>query len=338
MEKTLKLGLIGAGRIGKLHAQNLKGFSNCEIKTILDVHLGPAQKLATKLSIPNVTSNPQDIFNDSEIDAVIICSSTDTHADFIEMAAKAQKQIFCEKPIALDENRIIQCLKTVKESGSTLQIGFNRRFDPSFKRVADLVKDEKIGRPHLIKISSRDPEPPPIEYVKVSGGIFMDMTIHDFDMARYLTGEEVVEIYALGSNLIDPKIKEAGDIDTAVITLKFNSGAICTIDNSRQAVYGYDQRIEVFGEKGCLSAENPRINEVQFWGRESSTTDPIPFFFLERYMESYRRELEHFIDCTLHKKPPMVGGIDGLRAAELGLAAKRSLESGKPERVNPCKI
>ncbi|MBZ4644512.1 MAG: iolG, partial [Clostridia bacterium] len=257
MSKKIKVGVIGAGRIGKIHAQSVTyHIPEAEVKTIADVYADKIKDWAHSLGIENVTNDYHDILNDPEIDAVLICSSTDTHSQITIEAAKAGKHIFCEKPIDYDLDRIHAALKAVEEAGVKFQVGFNRRFDHNFKQVRELIKAGKIGEPHIIKITSRDPEPPPVEYVKVSGGIFLDMTIHDFDMARYLSGSEVEEVYAQGAVLVDPAIGEAGDVDTAVITLKFKNGAIGIIDNSRKAVYGYDQRVEVFGSKGCVTVSN----------------------------------------------------------------------------------
>ncbi|MCL6560712.1 MAG: inositol 2-dehydrogenase, partial [Firmicutes bacterium] len=257
MEKKIKLGIIGAGRIGKLHAENVAyNIGYVEIKAIADVFADKVKDWAHGLGIKNVYADYKEILNDPEIDAVMVCSSTDTHSQITIEAANAGKHIFCEKPIDLNLDKVNAALEAVKKAGVKFQVGFNRRFDHNFRQVRELVKAGKIGDPHIIKITSRDPAPPPIEYVKVSGGIFLDMTIHDFDMARYLMGSEVTEVYAVGAVLVDPKIGEAGDIDTAVITLRFANGAIGTIDNSRRAVYGYDQRAEVLGSAGMVMTAN----------------------------------------------------------------------------------
>jgi myo-inositol 2-dehydrogenase/D-chiro-inositol 1-dehydrogenase len=251
MTTKVNVGLIGAGRIGRVHAETLSHrIPAAKLLAVADVIADYAHSCAADYQIPIVANNPQEIFSNPDIDAVIICSSTNTHAQFIAEAAVAGKHIFCEKPIALDLGKIDTALAAVEQAGVKLQIGFNRRFDPNFKAARDMVAQGKIGNPHLVRITSRDPEPPPIEYIKVSGGLFMDMTIHDFDMARYLVDSEVEELYVAGGVMIDPAIGEAGDVDTAVITLRYTNGVIGTIDNSRQAVYGYDQRIEIFGSDG----------------------------------------------------------------------------------------
>ena len=333
--KPLKVGIIGAGRIGRLHAENLvRRVPGAEVVAIADVVEEAAQRCAQKLGIPRAYGDPTPILEDSEINAVLICSSTDTHARFIEQAARAGKHIFCEKPIALDLEEIDRALDAVKKAGVFLQVGFNRRFDPSFSAAKEAVAAGKIGRPHLLKITSRDPTPPPIEYIKVSGGIFLDMTIHDFDMARFLMGEEVVEVYAAGAVLVDERIGEAGDIDTAVVTLRFASGALGVIDNSRRAVYGYDQRVEVFGERGMVRVENPKPHQAVVSNAEGDHGPPLLHFFVERYTDSYVRELSAFIEAIQKGEEPPVTGRDGKIPVVMGYAAKRSLEEGRPVRLS----
>jgi myo-inositol 2-dehydrogenase/D-chiro-inositol 1-dehydrogenase len=265
---------------------------------------------------------------------VLICSSTDTHAQFIEEAAQAGKQIFCEKPIALDLGQIDHALAAVDRAGVKLQIGFNRRFDPNFARVREVVATGQIGEPHLLRITSRDPAPPPLAYVKVSGGIFLDMTIHDFDMARFLMGSEVEEIYAAGGVLVDPEIGQAGDIDTTIITLHFANGALGTIDNSRQAVYGYDQRVEVFGSGGCVTADNNYPNTATISDARRVHRDLPLNFFMERYVESYVAEMKAFVACVVNDTPPPVTGLDGRIPVVMGYAAKRSLAEGRPVKLD----
>ena len=257
MGKAITVGLVGAGRIGRLHAENLAyRIPEAELVAVSDIFVEAAESVAADLQIPAAYQDHRRLLEDESIQAVLICSSTDTHAQIMEEAAEAGKQIFCEKPIALDLGRIDQALDAVDQAGVKLQVGFNRRFDPNFRRAQEIVAAGEIGEPHLLRITSRDPEPPPVEYVKLSGGIFLDMTIHDFDMARFLMGSEVEEIYAAGGVLVDPEIGRAGDIDTAIVTLYFANGALGTIDNSRQAVYGYDQRVEVFGSGGMVAVSN----------------------------------------------------------------------------------
>lgn len=332
--KKIILGVIGAGRIGKLHTENiLHNISYVEIKTISDLYADKIKDWAYGLGIKNVCADYKEILNDPEIDAVMICSSTDTHSQITIEAARAGKHIFCEKPIDYDLDRIHAALNEVKKAGVKFQVGFNRRFDHNFKKVRDLVQEGKIGEPHIIKITSRDPEPPPVEYVKVSGGIFLDMAIHDFDMARYLSGSEVTEVYTAGAVLVDPAIGEAGDVDTAVITLKFANGAIGVIDNSRKAAYGYDQRVEVFGSKGCVVVSNDTPNSTVLSTAEGVFSEKPKYFFLERYKDSFIDELKEFFNCIINDKQPSVSGIDGLKPVLIGLAAKESQKTGKPVLV-----
>ena len=265
MNGKLRIGVIGAGRIGKLHSNNLANrVPNAQLMCISDVYEPAAKAQAEKLGIA-YTTDYHDILNDPAIDAVFICSSTDTHSPISIEAAKAGKHIFCEKPIDHDLDKIKAVLEEVKKAGVKYQVGFNRRFDRNFKHVHDVVKNGGIGDVQIVKVTSRDPEAPPISYVKVSGGIFVDMTIHDFDMVRYLSGSEVEEVSTFGACLVDPEIGKAGDVDTCIINLKFANGALGVIDNSRQAVYGYDQRIEVFGSKGMISAENETPNNTTYY-------------------------------------------------------------------------
>jgi len=334
MEKKIKLGIIGAGRIGKLHAENvLFNINYVEVKAIADIYADKIKDWAYGLGIKNVYTDYKEILKDPEIDAVMICSSTDTHSQITIEAANAGKHIFCEKPIDFDLDRIHQALDAVKKAGVKFQVGFNRRFDHNFKKVRELVREGKIGEPHIIKITSRDPQPPPIEYVKVSGGIFLDMTIHDFDMARYLSGSEVVEVYTNAAVLVDPAIGEAGDVDTAIITLKFANGAIGVIDNSRRAAYGYDQRVEVFGSKGCVTVSNDTPSSAVLSTEEGVFSDKPKYFFLERYKDSFVEEVKEFFDSILNNKETPVTGIDGLKPVLIGLAAKKSYETGKPVKV-----
>jgi myo-inositol 2-dehydrogenase/D-chiro-inositol 1-dehydrogenase len=337
--KKLKLGVIGAGRIGRVHSENITfRIPNAEVTVISDVRVESAKKAAEDFQIPKAVEDYHEILQAKDVDAVLICSSTDTHSKITQEAAAAGKHIFCEKPVDLSLDKIHAALNAVKKSGVKFQVGFNRRFDPNFKRVGDLVRAEKIGVPHLVRITSRDPGPPPPEYVKVSGGIFLDMTIHDFDMARYIINDEVEEIYAVGQNLIDPEIKKAGDVDTAVTTLKYKSGAICTIDNSRKAVYGYDQRLEVFGSRGCLVASNNTSTNTQLWDDQAQKSELPLFFFLERYTESFCAEMREFVDCVLNDKQPSVSGIDGLKSVELGLAALKSHRENRPVKLSEVSL
>ena len=335
MTQKINVGLIGAGRIGRVHAEHLAyRVPGANLVAVADVFVEAAKKVAADFQIPDAYQDHRRIMEDETIEAIIICSSTDTHAQMIEEAAAAGKHIFCEKPIDHDLSKIDHVLASVKESGVKLQIGFNRRFDPSFRRVREIVASGEIGVPHILRITSRDPGPPPIEYIKVSGGIFLDMTIHDFDMARFLIGGEVVEIYAVGGVMVDPQIGEAGDIDTAIITLRFENGVIGTIDNSRKAVYGYDQRVEVFGSKGVVVISN-NTPDTAVVSNASGIHAPLPlFFFIERYTEAYVAEMKEFVECIQQDTTPPVTGIDGRIPVVMGYAAKKSYRENRPVRMS----
>ncbi len=339
MIHKVNVGLIGAGRIGRVHAENLAyRLPAANLLMVADIMKASAEKCAADYQIPTIAKNPQIIFDDNNIEAVIICSSTNTHAQFISQAAEAGKHIFCEKPIALDLKKIDEALQAVKQAGVKLQIGFNRRFDPNFKHVRELVANGKIGNPHLVRITSRDPAPPPIAYIKVSGGIFMDMTIHDFDMARYLLADEVEEIYAAGGVLVDPAIGEAGDLDTAVITLRYKNGAIGSIDNSRRAVYGYDQRVEVFGSEGGVLVSNNRPHNAIYSNAQAVNTALPFYFFLERYTEAYLAEMQAFIEAIQQDTPPLVSGIDGRIPVVMGQAAWLSYKENRPVKLSEVEM
>lgn len=276
----------------------------------------------------------KEILNDPEINGVLVCSSTDTHSKISIEALRAGKHVFCEKPIDHDINRIKEVLDEVKKSNLKFQVGFNRRFDHNFKTIKDTVKSGKIGDPHIIKITSRDPEAPPAEYVKVSGGIFLDMSIHDFDMIRYLSGSEVEEVYALGNVLVDEKIGEAGDVDTAIITLKLANGALGVIDNSRKAVYGYDQRAEVFGSKGSVAVTNDTNSTAIVSTEEGIISEKPLYFFLERYMQSFADEIKEFVSAIENDEDVPVNALDGLNSVLIGLAATKSLKEGRPVKIS----
>jgi len=335
MERNINVGLIGTGRIGRLHAENLAyRIPEAKLVAVADIFVEAAEKVAADLQIPAAYQDHRRIMEDQSIDAVVICSSTDTHAQMMEEAAAAGKHIFCEKPIALDLGAIDQALAAVEQAGVKLQIGFNRRFDPNFRRAREVVESGKIGTPHILRISSRDPAPPPITYVKVSGGIFLDMTIHDFDMARFLIDSEVDEIFAAGGVMVDPAIGEAGDIDTAVITLRYENGVIGTIDNSRKAVYGYDQRVEVFGSEGMVVVSN-NTPDTAVVSDATGVHSSLPlFFFVERYTEAYIAELRAFVECVLQDKAPPVTGIDGRVPVVMGYAAQKSYQENRPVKLS----
>ena len=330
MEREVNLGVIGLGRIGKLHVQNIMSqVTGVKLMGISDVLEEALQDTARKFSVSLAKQDYRYLLDKKQIDAVVICTSTDTHAKIISEAAQAGKHIFCEKPIAHDMSEIDKALKAVNESRVKFQIGFNRRFDPSFKKAKEMIKTGKIGEPHIVRVTSRDPAPPPMEYIKVSGGIFLDMMIHDFDMIRYLLDEDVKELIAVGSCLVNPEMSKYNDIDTAIVTFQYRNGAWGTIDNSRQAVYGYDQRIEIFGSKGCIKVGNKKPTEVFLSGIEDTRSDKPVYFFLERYNESYIEEIKHFIQCIKENKEPSVTGHDGKMAVVMGYAAKESLNKRK---------
>jgi myo-inositol 2-dehydrogenase/D-chiro-inositol 1-dehydrogenase len=326
----ITIGVVGAGRIGKLHADNLLAMPSVRLKSIADPYLDP-DEWSSRGVVP--TLEPADIFNDPEVEAVLICSPTPTHAEFTEIAAMAGKHIFCEKPIALDPDRIRTTLEVVETAGVKLQVGFNRRFDPTFARVRKAVVDGEIGDVHLVKVVARDPSPPPPEYVADSGGMFLDMTIHDFDMVRFLSGSEVEEVQAFGAVLVDPAIGEAGDVDTAVVTLKLANGALAVIENSRKAVFGYDQRLEVFGSKGGVEAYNEAPCQVRLRTADGIRAENPLYFFLERYQRSFVVELEAFLASIRDDREPPVGGRDGLMSVLIGLAAAQSMVENRPVKV-----
>lgn len=325
----MKLVVLGAGRIGQVHAANIHHHPATTLHAVVDVNEAAARSLAERYGA-RAGTDAEAALRDPDVAGALICTSTDTHVEMLELCARYGKPTFCEKPIDLDLERVDACLGHVRAAGIPLVLGFNRRFDPHFRALKAALDDGAVGRIEVLKITSRDPAPPPPDYVKVSGGLFRDMMIHDLDMARFLLGEEPVELYATGSCLVDPDIARAGDVDTAMVVLRTARGALCHIDNSRRAAYGYDQRIEAFGEKGMLQAENPRPTTVRRATEEGVVTDRPPWFFLERYAEAYRAELEHFIDVARGAARPAVGGDDGRAALALADAAARSLAEGRP--------
>ena len=330
-DPCIRFGVIGAGRIGKLHAANLaQRIDQAEVAAIADIDLAAAQAVARRLRLPRAEADYRRLLDDPAIDAVAICSATDTHADIVVAAAEAGKHIFCEKPIDLNLGRIDAALAAVARAGVTFQVGFNRRFDANFSQVQRMVAAGQIGTPHLLRITSRDPGPPPLAYVRASGGIFLDMTIHDFDMARFLIASEVTEVYTLGAVRVDPEIGAAGDLDTAIVSLRFANGVIGTIDNSRRAVYGYDQRVEVFGDGGMVSVSNNTPDTHTYSNAEGVHAAKPLYFFLERYNESYVAELQAFVSSVLSGQAPPVGGLDGRVPVVMGLAARKSYDEHRP--------
>lgn len=327
----ISIGLLGAGRIGQIHGRNIAGSSRARLAAIADPFPEAAAKLSAATGAPVWAAD--EILLDRSIDAVLIATPTDTHADFIDRAAAEGKAIFCEKPVDMSSARIRETLARVEKAGAPLMIGFNRRFDPHFSALQKRLAHGAAGEVELVTILSRDPAPPPVSYIERSGGLFRDMMIHDFDMARFLLGEEIVEVQAMGSALVDPAIGQAGDVDTAAVLLKTASGKICQISNSRRATYGYDQRIEVHGSKGMLSAGNVHETTVQFAGAAGISVDPVQNFFLERYAAAYRNEIEAFIGVLENGAAPSPSGHDGLMAQVLADAATDACFSGKPVRI-----
>jgi myo-inositol 2-dehydrogenase/D-chiro-inositol 1-dehydrogenase len=331
------MGLVGTGRIGRVHTQTLRQqVPEADLVVVTDVNRSAAEACALQFGVPQVAPDFASILSDSSVEAVLICSATDTHAPYIIQAAEAGKHIFCEKPIASDLPQIDAALAAVERTGVHLMIGFNRRFDANHRRIKRAIETGEIGTPHILHIISRDPVPPPIEYVKVSGGMFFDMTIHDFDMARFLLGE-VVEVYASAGVMVDSAIGEAGDVDTAVITLRFVSGAIGTIDNSRKAVYGYDQRVEVFGSQGSASSANLYADAVTI-SNASSVQRGLPLnFFMDRYIPSYQMELSEFVESIVQDKQPPVTGQDARVPVVMAKAALLSYRENRPVKLAEIK-
>lgn len=322
-----KLALLGAGRIGKVHARAIAEDKRAKLVAVVDAMAEAAQAIADSAgcevsTIDAVIANP-------EIDGVIICTPTNTHADLIERLARAGKAIFCEKPIDLDVERARACLEVVRQTGAKVMLGFNRRFDPHFRAVRQAIDDGKIGTVEMVTITSRDPGPPPAEYIKVSGGIFRDMTIHDFDMARFLLGEEIVQVFATGAVLVDKAIGALGDYDSASLILTTKSGRQAVISNSRRASYGYDQRIEVHGSLGSVSAENQRPVSIEIANKEGYTRPPLHDFFMTRYTAAYAAEISAFIDSVEKGAALSPSAEDGLIALQLADAALRSAKEGK---------
>jgi myo-inositol 2-dehydrogenase/D-chiro-inositol 1-dehydrogenase len=332
MSDNIRVGLVGTGRIGHIHAHTLAAMPGVELAAVTDINEESAQACAATCPGTKVVESYPQLLEDPSIQAVVICSSTHTHAPFMIQAAEAGKHIFCEKPIAAELDKIDEALAAVERAGVKLMIAFNRRFDANHWRIKHAIESGEIGTPHRLHIISRDPAPPPVDYIKVSGGLFFDMTIHDFDMARFLLGD-VDEVYATGGVMVDPRIGEAGDIDTAVITLKFKNGAIGTIENSRQAVYGYDQRVEVFGSKGAARSDNWYPNAVTLSTAENVRRDLPLNFFLERYLGSYQAEMEAFIRALVHNTPMPVTGVDGRAPVVIAMAALKSYRENRPVKI-----
>lgn len=330
----LRFGVLGVGRIGKIHIENLaRRIEATEVVAVSDVVPDELAAVAAKYGIANTFADYRQLLQLPDIDAVAICTPTDTHCRIIQDAAAAGKHIFCEKPVDLSLGKIAEINATVEKHGVQLMVGFNRRFDPNFLKVYETVKAGKVGTPQVLRITSRDPAPPPESYIRGSGGLFLDMTIHDFDMARYLMGSNVTELYARAGVLVDPMFERAGDWDTAVITLTFEGGAFGVIDNSRKAVYGYDQRVEVFGSEGMVTVKNNTPDShVRFDTTGVHASLPLNFF-MQRYTESYLREMQAFVDSLQSHKPFPVTGNDGLMAVAMALAATKSVAENRPVKL-----
>ncbi len=323
-----RIGLLGCGRIGQVHARSIAQIEGATVSAVADAFPAPARDLANRTNAK--VMDAMDLINSADVDAVVIGTPTDTHYDLIHAAAKAGKAIFCEKPVDLSSDRIRNCKAVVETAGVPFLTAFNRRFDPNFADLQARLQQGQIGDTEIITIQSRDPSPPPVSYIKSSGGIFRDMMIHDLDMARFLLGENPVRVYAIGSALVDPEIGNAGDVDTAAVTLSTASGKICQITNSRRASYGYDQRIEVHGSRGMLRAENVHETTVEMATENGFARAPVQHFFLERYEAAYRAEMAHFVAAVENNTPPAPSIEDGLQAQLLADAADQSLKTGAP--------
>jgi myo-inositol 2-dehydrogenase/D-chiro-inositol 1-dehydrogenase len=329
----VRIGVLGVGRIGRMHAELLAHrVPGAALGMVYDPEPTASALVAQALDVPVAASDEELLAND-ELDAVAICTSTDTHVALLVAAASSGKAIFCEKPISLDLVEVDQALAAVDAAGARLQIGFNRRFDPAHRYVRDAVASGSLGALHLLRISSRDPAPPPLAYIVVSGGIFLDMTSHDIDMARFVTGSEIVEVYAQGAVRVDPAIGDAGDLDTAVLTMRHADGCLTVIDNSRRAAYGYDQRVEAFGAKGMAASDNPTAHTATTITAQGSHGSALPYFFVERYQESYLLQWEAFCDYVRNGGASPVSGEDGRAPLAVGLAAWRSVRERRPVEV-----
>jgi myo-inositol 2-dehydrogenase/D-chiro-inositol 1-dehydrogenase len=345
MKRThLQFGVLGLGRIGKIHIENLVNrIPGAQVAAVSDVAAAERQAVTVRYGIDKTFADYRAVLDLPEVDAVVICTPTSTHYQIIVEAAARGKQIFCEKPIDLSIEKVQAANEEVSRRGVKMMVGFNRRFDPNFLKVKETIVAGHVGQPHVLRITSRDPGPPPEAYIRASGGIFLDMTIHDFDMARYLMGSEVTEVYTRASVMVDPVFAKAGDFDTAVTTLTFENGAYAMIDNSRQAIYGYDQRVEMFGSEGMVTVTNNTPDTHILCDRAGIHTSLPLNFFLERYTESYLREMRAFVDAVQNDTPVPVGGEDGFRAAVIALAARKSAIENRPvktaeilEQVAPC--
>ena len=332
----IKIGIIGAGRIGKVHLESISyRVKDAVVKAVADPFMNDETKAFIEgFGVKEIYTDYKKILADPEIDAVLICSSTDTHASISIEAIEAGKHVFCEKPVDQTVERILDVKKALEGKDLKFQVGFNRRFDHNFAAVRAAVENGSIGETHIVKITSRDPAPPNPAYIKVSGGIFLDMTIHDFDMVRFLSGSEVEEIYVNSAVLVDPAIGEQGDVDTAIITMKMTNGALAVIDNSRRAAYGYDQRAELFGSKGMVATSNDTLSTAVIADANGVTGEKPLFFFLERYMGSFSEEMRQFVDACVNDKEVPVGIHAGMQSVKIGLAAKKSVAEHRPVKLS----
>jgi myo-inositol 2-dehydrogenase / D-chiro-inositol 1-dehydrogenase len=329
----VKFAVLGCGRIGRMHALNLARHPRAELAYVYDVVEDAAAATAAATGARQARAI-EEVLGAKDVEAVLVASSTDTHLDLLVRAVEAGKAVLCEKPLDLDLAKVDASWARIKNRDPIIMVGFNRRFDASFKAVRDRIQAGEIGKLEQVIVTSRDPGPPPIAYIETSGGLFRDMTIHDFDMARYLMGD-MEAVHAIGANLVDPAIGQAGDIDAAMITLVARSGALCQISNSRRSAYGYDQRIEAFGEDGMLQAGNQRPTTVSFWGAAATEArDPVLHFFIERYTPAYLAEIDHFVDCVEKGTAPLAGYRDGREALRLADAALESMRTGRTVRLD----
>ncbi len=334
MNRRVKIAVIGTGRMGSVHCRNIvRSIPEADLVALCDIRLDVAQAVADELGIQRVVRDYHELLADPEIEAVLIAATTTAHDYIMKDAALAGKQIFCEKPLALELEKIDSALEVVRQAGVKLQVGFNRRFDKNFRQAHDVVASGEIGRPCILRITSRDPGLPSMEYLRASGGIFLDMTIHDFDMARF-QGGEIEEVHTVGNVLIDPGLNEFGDLDTCLVSLKFANGMVGSIDNSRQAVYGYDQRIEILGTNGAVMVGNETEDVVVKGNRAGFLSARLPAFFMQRYAPCYVEEIRRFIECVRENQPTPINGTDGRMAVLLGYAAWKSFHENRPVKLS----
>lgn len=334
MPNQVNIAVIGTGRMGSVHTRNLaRKIPEANLVALCDLRLNVAQELANELGVKRVVRDYQELLADPSIQAILVATNTDTHPFIVKDVARAGKHVFCEKPLAFELKDVDDMLAVVEQSGVKLQVGFNRRFDTSFQRVREIVASGEIGKPCILRIASYDPEPPSLEFARTSGGMFLDMTIHDFDMARFQVGD-VEEVYAIGNVLVAPDYKPIGDVDTSIVTLKFKNGAMGEIDNSRQAVYGYDQRLEVLCSNGSAMAENEKESTAVRADKNGYNSARLPYFFMNRYAPCYVEEVRQFVECVRDDKPVPVTGKDGRAAVVLGYAAWKSYRENRPVKIS----